>query len=1202
MPTLIACVLCCLLCAAACAGERKFVLRDYFNQQWTNELVTFPIAAAKGECIVEGVTLKGPRGNRIPAQLSDAAYWPGTKFVKTARLSFIADLKPLAVDTYTAQLSAQKKPGLPDYVVVEKQPAAGPPTIDDMKDSSPDLRVLREKTFVELRTGKFGARFPLGKWAFNPPADVSEVRAPLLGMRLADGTSFGGGAMYGEKKVKSLVAELTDDGPVFARMKMLYTYADNTTMRLTATLAAGDSQVYWDMDVQPLNREAIKQMTAGKWRAEDPGRKDPHVPYGWRLLLTPGLPGLRQVVTPEFGELRWGKFEYIGGRWKADPVHVELEKEPAGPLTALVPWEDWWDELTHTSWTFNTPERGDVLKSAIRDPGAWVEPAAPGTWTSWSNPRMCQKWLPLLKGPGGDVYYQVSADSGIRRWRLGGAQPGVGRRLNMLLNEYVLSWPDNPKMRHPHLFLNAAQLKAVQARPVDQAQLKSMLQWCAGWKYGSQPHGSDDAALGAYLLTGDPKIAEQAKVVEHLRSHLDLLGNFDRMRLVGIVTAFYDALVDGPLVTPQERQVFRAKMAYLGYVQADPANWSMERGFCSGNQNMSVSHVLNLGLIACTIPDHPMAKTWAASAMAMMDKWLAESIGPAGEWPESVANYAHVSASSIITFAIAAKTAGFHDYVNDPRMKRLMLYLSKQYTPPDPRGSGVNRVAGLRALPPSGRAGAGARWGLGGMMARATMDSDPEYAKAQQWMWKREGYPTLIGDSRIGGYSYVYLDKTLPEKNPGWTSDLFPRVGAILRQDLGSPDEYYINLLCTYENDSYPSESGSLAAFFAKGAPIQSRFAGGYAEREELFVSRVLPARPSGDFKYRWEHFFHDGKRAISAFIPFARQDYMVIDSTIEKPKYLNLEAGAHDKMIEVPAWPPVAKEANGTVNWKRQVLFLKDTSAAGASYLLLRDTVSGGQPTMWQFWNVSEKIGTPSQVRDVKAFLADKPGNKIMPARELKSERRKEGRFTAIGQFDVDTEFFVASPNAGPFHTLRFGKQYHYSPIHLFSEYQDLFHLQLPGDGAYYVAVFPRKRGEPVPEFEVLGDSNSIIKVTGAFGTDYGFLYDTTCDAWGGGAYFHGTAASIQDRKDGLTISFGAAGIVRYQGYELSAGGPASLQVDMKVLTLTVPADHAGTSLTLVAPWGLVNEDKRVTLQENDGRYTITIPRGVGRVVLVKS
>ena len=53
-------------------------------------------------------------------------------------------------------------------------------------------------------------------------------------------------------------------------------------------------------------------------------------------------------------------------------------------------------------------------------------------------------------------------------------------------------------------------------------------------------------------------------------------------------------------------------------------------------------------------------------------------------------------------------------------------------------------------------------------------------------------------------------------------------------------------------------------------------------------------------------------------------------------------------------------------------------------------------------------------------AVLAKKPGNRILPARELKGDR-----FTAIGQLGVDVEYYIASPSDGkdtPRHTLRWG------------------------------------------------------------------------------------------------------------------------------------------------------------------------------------
>jgi len=65
-----------------------------------------------------------------------------------------------------------------------------------------------------------------------------------------------------------------------------------------------------------------------------------------------------------------------------------------------------------------------------------------------------------------------------------------------------------------------------------------------------------------------------------------------------------------PLVPEQEKPLLRAQMAQLGYKLADPATWSIERGYMSGNPDMSVSHVLGLGMIGCTIPDHLQPTIW----------------------------------------------------------------------------------------------------------------------------------------------------------------------------------------------------------------------------------------------------------------------------------------------------------------------------------------------------------------------------------------------------------------------------------------------------------------------------------------------------------------------------------------------------------------------------------------------------------------
>ncbi|HEY3417042.1 MAG TPA: hypothetical protein VGM23_09185, partial [Armatimonadota bacterium] len=216
-----------LLPACSWAGEAKMILRDYLNQPWTNELLTYPFTAAKGTCEANSVTLTGPRGS-VPVQLSDISYWPGTQWVKTAKLCFIAGLAPLATDTYSVRYS--------------NKPDASTP-------NATDLKVVLGKDQVEISTGQFGARLLLGEQTYPTPVAASEVPSPVIALRLADGTWFGGSEMYGPGKLKSYSAKLTDKGPVFARVVVRYTYENGNTMDLRLQIAAGDNTMRCETQV-----------------------------------------------------------------------------------------------------------------------------------------------------------------------------------------------------------------------------------------------------------------------------------------------------------------------------------------------------------------------------------------------------------------------------------------------------------------------------------------------------------------------------------------------------------------------------------------------------------------------------------------------------------------------------------------------------------------------------------------------------------------------------------------------------------------------------------------------------------------------------------------------------------------------------------------------------------------------------------------
>ena len=253
-PLLLACLLSLTAVGGVRGGEQSIVLRDYLNQQWTNELLTCAFAAPKDACSPGSVTLTDPLGQPVPVQLSEVALWPGTQSVRTAKLSFRTDLAPLAADRYTVRYG-------------DKPAAAGSPT---------DLKVTPGKDQVEITTGQFGARLLLGEKQYDPPAAAAEVPGPVAALRMADGTWFGGSAMYGPGKLAAYSAQLTDAGPVFARVSVRYTYEDGNTLDLSLRVVAGDNTIRCETQVK-------------KNQPRD----------GFRLALSRGLPPLVFQVQDE---------------------------------------------------------------------------------------------------------------------------------------------------------------------------------------------------------------------------------------------------------------------------------------------------------------------------------------------------------------------------------------------------------------------------------------------------------------------------------------------------------------------------------------------------------------------------------------------------------------------------------------------------------------------------------------------------------------------------------------------------------------------------------------------------------------------------------------------------------------------------------------------------------------------------------------
>ncbi|MHC4401735.1 MAG: hypothetical protein ACYTG0_18850 [Planctomycetota bacterium] len=1155
LPVLVGVITTTGVCRPATAGEHRIVLKEHVGRQWTHELLSYPFEVPEGACHVDSLSLRGPEGP-MPVQLSDVKLWPTTGTVKSATLWLVADLAPLATNEYTVGYQAAPSTG---------------------SGARGDLAVTAVADQVQLSTSRFAARLRLGGQTYSPPRPASEVPGPVEAMRLADGTWFGGSRLFGDTKLTGWSARLVAAGPVFGQVETTYRYEDGNTVELRARLYAGAAGLYWEAHVP-------------EDRPDD----------GVDIVLSKGLPPLALVAQreaygdrPEMQEVAWGT-------WVEIPL-AGYEKEL---VTNVSPWADWWNTWTQTSVRLGIGGQKRELHLASHDPGAWVRPAEPGTmrdWGAWQH-----KLIPVKRGADGEVFLRVNHAAGARKWSVEDREPAYAEARRMSLaqvkaewppldevKDWILEWPTGGKVR-PHLFASADDVRAAWERIEPDPAAKSLADSLSREEIRPVPSYKDAQAVEVYLMTrGDPEASKKVRLVERVRQHMAALGDFDKMRGTQTVAALYDLMMGTNLITDADKDLYRPQMAFLGYILARPSTWNIERGYRSYNPNMSLSYLLARGIVACAIPDHPMAREWVAPGLNRAEIWLGE-VGPEGEWYES-AHYSQVSAFAMTSFAVAVKRAGFGDLFLNENLKKWAMWLAQIYTPRDPMEGRRNR----RASPPIARATAGVPWGLFGLMARATVDTDPRYSQQMQWAWAGSDYTTNTAN-HLGGFESVYMDPSLPVAVPDWKSKLFPQMGPLCRNGVGSEHENYLVVHANTGAGARLPELGCLALWFARGVPIAGSFPGGYKERHQLLMSRVNPLLSWSEGE-PWDEsrFGCATDVSMGSFSALPRQDYFSASYLLEGWK-----GGSYGTPENPVSWPPVDGTAEFPIGWCRRMLYVQDDEPGGANYLVLRDSTSGGKPSLWQMWTASEGIATPRQMQDLEAFLTSKPGNAAAAAHRLEGDR-----FTAVGRFNVDIDYYIAAPLQTERWTMRWGQRYvDYSVTG--EDYRDLLQLRLEGDGDYFVVMFPRFREEAAPQFATLGEG-TVVKISGELGTDYCFLPASSLqspvsslerEAAVGDVYFRGTAGSVQDRDDVKVLAIGAAGEARYGEWGISAPQAASVRVEAGRLVVDLPYAHEdGGEVTLrtAGRWKPAAGQAGVSLTPIEHGCRLVLEPGVAQVVL---
>jgi hypothetical protein len=963
-----------------------------------------------------------------------------------------------------------------------------------------DLALSTKDGIAEVATARIAARFPIG--------DDKSAPAPLAGMRLGTG-SWSAASSWQQAAFSEWSGAVSDSGPVFVRHVSRYTTADGLTAAFTATVVAGDNSVRWEL--------AVSGGAAADTAA---------------TFVLPAVPGVKTAALPK---------GY--GQWARDRKKAVSDAD--GGFVALAPNTSLVNIFADNPHRVVLKGGETTLELRSAEPGAWVKPGPAFTYGptglhSWDLEMIGAMWkdgwqaktMPVRYRADGTVTLTANLAAGRRLWRVSNGAPAVGDQLQRV-RDMVLDWTAADK--HPRLFMDMQEIKEVWARAAADKTLNARLKG----RYAA-------AALAVLRKPADQRQQKEIDaVVKTLRQRLAMLGNYDVMR-GGIATvSLYDALIDSDLISDTDRALFRAQMAYHAYLMADPMCWSSEHGYGSGNPNMHCSYTLTLGVMACALRDHPMAKEWSAKATGWLNKWLDAEVGENGEWIPEGSHYGIVSFEPQLTYAIAAKRAGFHDFTDDPRLKREALFFTRTHTPPDVQRRN-HRVTGAW-----GRGTSGDTLAVQGIIARMTVDSDPAFSAEMQWAWAQIGSPGHLGDHRLGGYEGYYLDHTLPQQQPLWPSTRYPELGAFLRAGFATERESYVVILAGVDSqrnlDVWTPGIGDISHWFGLGKPLSTCFTTdtGYKVRHDLLAEGPRLARnyAAGEVT---DPFGYYTTTDFKTFAALNSTDYI---RTEIAQTHVDSRAWRPPK---VPSFPKVTPAKSDKLAWTRQVLFSHN---ADAPYLVVRDTTSGGEPTAWQFWTLSEKIGTPKQTADVDAFLADKPGEKILDARELP----KGQRYTALGQFGVDVEYFIAEPAATPRHTVRYGgNNYRKVP-----EWQDALLLQQPGDGSYYLAIVPRARGTQAPSFGTSKDGK-IIVIDHLGGRDYAFLSATQTTAAMDAVTFKGTSGSVSRVADSQLLVLGAAGSVAAGDHALAAGFAAELTVTGGRASLQTPPDSPGGELTV--------------------------------------
>jgi len=975
-----------LLCAPAATNARDlatWTLRENLGHQWQNELVFFPVND-KGCVAGQEPQFSVVDDDQQPLEFQ---FWqePGT----TRRaVALLIDLPAYATRTFT----------LRDTV------AAAPTPNELALEETPDSYVMKAGWYTQVRIPR--------STGFQSETSFAVLPAPILAVVGADARWLGRGTLSGEFPVQTFTTILEARGPVFLQARIRYDFGPRKFYQMRIRVIAGEDVVLVEEDSALSAAElAATPMVVPPDLAPETGTPSPLTDW----LVNQGM-GWNNVVT-DTSTYPCFRFNFCAG-WNADRVtKYDLNGGKTFTRSQLTKTlTDWRLGLVLTPFQARGRRvtasgfRGGTGRQDVDCLGVFSRFL--GRWTHANENRVPMPWL------DDGVTAHFFAFEGHREWGLATAEPvhdlpeknikhgkstfSVIRRAQVRhgetpldkVKDWVLEWDLPTDARWPRLYYSADSVARMKRDyPRLAPEIRELIE--------------KDAAAYALLTDNEPGLRQAFDRVASLRVSVDAFVNGGH-NTVDTYTHRFQEIVRGAVpvvdiglasssVTEQERKRALALVAFLAYKISDPDYWAYHAyGGGPSNPNMMSIATNALAMCAALCVGHPQQQEWFELCKRLVCADILGSIGPRGAWLESP-GYQGAGNNPVNMTVLILRNAGAADLVRDPVFGRRLLSVSTYWanllTPPDPRFDGRRMPMALGDNTPFFA-------NMYTYLAHSGRDAFPVQAGNALWAWEQMGRPAHSALMLLN--EHVFDDTVKPVAISGNT-EVFPGFGVMFRHGFGTKHETFMTLRQSpFAYGHYDEDQGSFS-LFAKGAPLC------------LDWIDYSPGAPE-------HHNRVDYGADINPWL-------------VPKPDCVTLTEDADYVRVHQNALPKGtttrSNRAGQQPAWQRQVILVKDPEDPGdATYIVVRDRVTGNQPTTWNLWTMAVKDS------------AEVDGNIV----RLK------------GQFGVDlTVFFFRKPAPA----LRTDFLHHQTRSYIKTD-QDQTRVQASCEsgGDYGVVLYPLRRG----------------------------------------------------------------------------------------------------------------------------------------------